>query len=187
MRSTHWRTMKLFSRGRRSCALGFLLLCVASSALAQDSSTPQRGFQPAGSYALTDLETINTTNGNMLLSIPMAALPPGRGNSPGAGDWDGNGSTTIGLFRPGSNNYFYLSNNFANGNVDLSIPFGAPNDLPIVGDWDGNGTVTMGLYRPSNSTFFLRNSNSVGNPDIIFPYGDGPNGDKPVAGDWDGM
>ncbi|MGA9768529.1 MAG: hypothetical protein WBV94_05780 [Blastocatellia bacterium] len=59
------------------------LFCGAASVNAQESQTPQRGFNPAGSYAISDVETINTTNGNLMLRIPIAALPPGRGGSPG--------------------------------------------------------------------------------------------------------
>lgn len=46
---------------------------------AQQDQTPARGFSPNGSYALTDLETINTANGDMMLRIPLASLPPARG------------------------------------------------------------------------------------------------------------
>lgn len=56
-----------------------LLFLTGIQAEAQTSDpTPQRGFQPAGSYALSEIETINTVNGDLLLSIPIAALPPGR-------------------------------------------------------------------------------------------------------------
>ncbi len=40
---------------------------------------PERGFRPSGSYALSDIETISTTSGNMMLRVPLASLPPGRG------------------------------------------------------------------------------------------------------------
>jgi len=36
-------------------------------------------MKPAGSYAISDIETINMVNGNLALNIPLAALPPGRG------------------------------------------------------------------------------------------------------------
>ena len=52
--------------------------CLSISALAQADQTPKRGFHPAGSYALGDIETINTTNGNLMLRIPLASLPAGR-------------------------------------------------------------------------------------------------------------
>ncbi|HIK12283.1 MAG TPA: hypothetical protein IGS52_18820, partial [Oscillatoriaceae cyanobacterium M33_DOE_052] len=61
-----------------------LLLCSATGR-AQDGTTPNRGFHPAGSYALTDLETINTTNGNMMLRVPLVSLPAGRGGKLAAG------------------------------------------------------------------------------------------------------
>jgi hypothetical protein len=52
---------------------------------AQANQTPQRGFHPAGSYALSDIETINTNNGNLMLRLPMASLPAGRGGGLSAG------------------------------------------------------------------------------------------------------
>src|SRR5712692_6962630 len=42
-------------------------------------TAPKRGFQPGASYALSDIESINTTNGNMMMHFPLAALPVGRG------------------------------------------------------------------------------------------------------------
>jgi RHS repeat-associated protein len=46
-------------------------------------STPARGFQPGGSYALSDIETINTTNGNLILNLTLGRLAPGRGGLSG--------------------------------------------------------------------------------------------------------
>jgi hypothetical protein len=40
---------------------------------------PLRGVLPTISYALSDIETINTANGNVMMKIPLANLPPGRG------------------------------------------------------------------------------------------------------------
>jgi RHS repeat-associated protein len=40
---------------------------------------PKRGFQPGGSFALSDIESINTTNGNLMMHFPLASLPAGRG------------------------------------------------------------------------------------------------------------
>ena len=50
---------------------------------AQDTEVPERGLQVTGSYRLGDIETVNTKNGNLLLSVPLASLPPGRGGNPG--------------------------------------------------------------------------------------------------------
>lgn len=50
---------------------------------AQNTEVPERGLQVTGSYRLGDIETVNTKNGNVLLSVPLASLPPGRGGNPG--------------------------------------------------------------------------------------------------------
>src|SRR5712691_13478371 len=42
-------------------------------------TAPKRGFQAGGSYALSDIESINTTNGNLMMHFPLASLPVGRG------------------------------------------------------------------------------------------------------------
>ncbi|HKO41652.1 MAG TPA: hypothetical protein VJU84_00055 [Pyrinomonadaceae bacterium] len=71
----------------RPLSISFLLaltLFSATSAIAQQDQTPKRGFQAGGSYALSDIETINTGSGNLILSIPLASLPAGRGTAPGA-------------------------------------------------------------------------------------------------------
>src|SRR5262245_57100463 len=60
------------------------LLCSGYVMCQAQENIPKRGFHPTGSYALTDLEKINTVNGNMMFHVPMASLPNGRGNSPGA-------------------------------------------------------------------------------------------------------
>ena len=63
-------------------AISLLILIFCSAALGQ-GSTPNRGFQPGGSYALSDIETINTTNGNLSLHLPLGSLPAGRGGFSG--------------------------------------------------------------------------------------------------------
>ena len=101
------------------------------------------------------------------------------GDYPVVGDWDGNGTATIGVYR---NGYFYLRNENTLGFATVVFPFGNPGDQPVAGDWDGDGTDTIGVYRIG--TFFLRNSNSTGAPDASFSLGNP--GDVGLAGDWDG-
>jgi hypothetical protein len=55
---------------------------------------------------------------------------------PVVGDWDGNGTMTIGLYRP-AGSIFFLRNINATGSPDLFIPYGAAGDRPLAGDWDG--------------------------------------------------
>src|SRR5688572_31503847 len=58
-----------------SSALVILLL--TSLCMAQDG-TNKRGFSPGNSFSIGDIETINTTNGNLMLRFPLTALPSGR-------------------------------------------------------------------------------------------------------------
>lgn len=103
------------------------------------------------------------------------------GDYPITGDWDGNGTDTIGIYR---NGLFYLRNSNTIGFADLTFAFGSPGDQPVAGDWNGDGVDTVGVYRSSNFTFYLRNTNSPGNPDMIFSLG--TPGDIGITGDWNG-
>jgi len=103
------------------------------------------------------------------------------GDYPVVGDWDGNGTDTIGIYR---NGVFYLSNSNTTSSADIVFAFGMPGDQPIAGDWNNDGIDTIGLYRSSAITFYLRNSNSTGAPDMSFAFGNP--GDVGIAGDWDG-
>jgi len=111
-----------------------------------------------------------------------AALNYGLGGDyPVVGDWDGDGTVTIGVYR---NGYFYLKNANTLGFAEAVFPFGQPGDQPIAGDWDGDGVDTIGIFRPSTGQFLLRNSNSEGNAELSFYLGNV--GDVGIAGDWDG-
>jgi hypothetical protein len=109
------------------------------------------------------------------------------GDLPVAGDWDGDGIATPGLFRQ-SDGFFYARNSNTQGPADAECFAGNPADIPIVGDWDGDGDDNLGIYRPSEQIFYLFTSTCTGSPmgaaQISFVFGNP--GDKPVAGDWDG-
>jgi hypothetical protein len=47
-------------------------------------------------------------------------------------------------------------------------------------------TSTVGMYDPTSSTFYLRYTNSSGNADKVFGYGDATQHWTPVVGDWNG-
>ena len=72
------------------------------------------------------------------------------GDYPVVGDWDGNGTDTIGVYR---NGVFYLSNSNTTGHVDLTFAFGKAGDQPIAGDWNGDGIDTIGSIAVRKSPF----------------------------------
>jgi len=71
---------RILLHGLTSC-LALLLLSV-SITFGQEKN-PQRGFQPGNSYALSDIETINTTNGNLMLNFLLGKTASGRGGLSG--------------------------------------------------------------------------------------------------------
>ena len=63
--------------------VGMAGLWLAGSLRAQDTKVAERGLQVTGSYRLGEIETVNTKNGNVMLRVPLASLPPGRAGNPG--------------------------------------------------------------------------------------------------------
>ena len=121
----------------------------------------------------------------------------GQGSDiPIAGDWNGNGVDTIGLFRPNANvhgaNRFYLDMD-GDGAInltagDLSFFMGQINDLPIAGDWNGDGIDEVGLFRTSTNNFYLDMDGDyvidLNGNDLRYIMG--APGDLPISGDWNG-
>jgi len=103
------------------------------------------------------------------------------GDYPVVGDWDGNGTDTIGIYRNGT---FYLRNSNTLGFANITVAFGSLGDQPIAGDWNNDGIDTIGVYRSSTGTFLLRNTNTPGPADVTFALGNA--GDVGIAGDWNG-
>jgi hypothetical protein len=99
-----------------------------------------------------------------------------------AGDWNGDGIDTTGVFRP-SNGIIFLKNTNTSGFADIALNYGLPGDKPVVGDWDDDGDTTIGIFRKGR--FYLRNSNTNGFADIVLDLGFPT--DMPIAGNWDGL
>ncbi|HSK73223.1 MAG TPA: RHS repeat-associated core domain-containing protein [Pyrinomonadaceae bacterium] len=60
--------------------LTLLLLTSFTNAFGQSQpKNPDRGAKVGNAYSVGDFETINTTNGNLMLNFPLASLPAGRG------------------------------------------------------------------------------------------------------------
>jgi hypothetical protein len=86
-----------------------------------------------------------------------------------SGDYDGNGTTDIAIYRP-SNGGWYVRNG-------AGATWGTSGDIPVPGDYDGNGTTDIAVYRPSNGGWYVRNGAGATW---------GTSGDIPVPGDYDG-
>jgi PKD repeat protein len=111
------------------------------------------------------------------------------GDIPVTGDWNNDGISEIGVFRP-STHLFYLDYN-GNGAwngaaIDRQYNFGITGDIPITGDWNNDGISEIGVFRPSTHLFYMDyNGNGVWNgASVDRTYNFGITGDIPISGDW---
>jgi hypothetical protein len=101
------------------------------------------------------------------------------GDKPFVGDFNGNGTETIGLHRE-TTGLVYFRNTHTQGNADNQFIYGNPGDRLVAGDWTGDSTFSPALFRPSTTTTFFRFTNTQGNADHQWTAGDAPW--LPVAG-----
>ena len=101
------------------------------------------------------------------------------GDKPFVGDFDGDGTDTIGLHRE-TTGFVYFRNANTSGNAHDQFFFGDPGDRLVAGNWIAAGEDYPGVYRPSNRTVYLRYANTQGNADEQYQWG--TSGYIPVAG-----
>jgi hypothetical protein len=110
------------------------------------------------------------------------------GDLPVSGDWNNDGRTAIGIFRPSTHQFAldYNENGVWEAGTDRLYNFGLTGDSPVSGDWNEDGISEIGVFRPSTHSFYLDyNGNGVWNgvgTDRIYNFG--ITGDLPVSGDW---
>ena len=106
------------------------------------------------------------------------------GDLPLAGDWDGDGIDTPGVFRPSTGVFSLADSNRATPRVAREAHFGQAGDIPLAGDWPGSGRDGIGVFRPATGQFLLKRAPGSGPADITIAFGAA--GDLPVVGDWTG-
>jgi RHS repeat-associated protein len=89
------------------------------------------------------------TGGSADVSVAYGVPSSPQGDLPVVGDWDGNGTDTIGVFRRQTNTWLLRNTNTA-GSADVSTVFGTALDptfqeVPVPGDFDGDNKDTPGI------------------------------------------
>ncbi|MGE3780469.1 MAG: SdrD B-like domain-containing protein, partial [Pirellulaceae bacterium] len=102
---------------------------------------------------------------------------------PLAGDWNGDGIRTIGIFRDGTWRVDSDGDGLT-GPHDRAWTFGAPGDVPVVGDWNGDGIEEIGIYRGGKWILDVNGNRELDAHDKVFQLGTSE--DYPVVGDWNG-
>jgi hypothetical protein len=116
------------------------------------------------------------------------------GDIPVVGDWNGNGTSKIGIFRcPAAGSTTPCTWVLDAGNMHVYDPatavvasYGLAGDMPVVNNWNGGGTVDqIGVFRGNGLWIVDSNgSNTWEVSDAQYTYG--LTGDKPVVGNWNG-
>ena len=81
--------------------------------------------------------------------VPIKKLRFGmHGATPVTGDWDGSGTTKIGVFMEGLW-FLDLNGNGVWDKGDLWVKLGKKGDQPVTGDWNGDGKTDIGIFGPT--------------------------------------
>jgi hypothetical protein len=112
----------------------------------------------------------------------------GAGDIPVTGDWNGDGTDEVGVFRSGR--WYLDGDGSGTWNADADIykaSFGGAGDIPVTGDWDGDGKTEIGVFRGG---IWYIDFNANGRWDTVSggdrSYSFGAATDIPVTSDWDG-
>ncbi len=139
------------------------------------SPTPSPTPQPTATPSLTPSATPTPSSSPTPTVTPSISPMPSPSPSPaGSGlpwiyDYDGNGTSDIGIFRPATGLWAIrgLTRTY----------FGSSNDDPLPGDYDGSGTTDIAIFRESSGLWAVRGVTRI--------YFGGSN-DIPVQGDYTG-
>jgi hypothetical protein len=107
----------------------------------------------------------------------------GAADVPIAGDWNGDGIRSVGVFRNGKW-HFDMNGDGRWSDGDKVAQFGQEGDLPIVGDFDGDGIEEIGIYRAGRWIIDTNGNRQIDPADREINLGTAA--DKPVVGDWNG-
>jgi hypothetical protein len=94
------------------------------------------------------------------------------------GDYNGDGTTEVALYRPSTNTWFTSLDPATNYGA---FQWGASGDIPVPGFYDADNKEDIAVFRPSTGQWLI--AKSTGGTDT---RSWGTNGDKPVPADYDG-
>ncbi len=142
-------------------------------------------FRPSKGVWLFDLNGNRQWDGK---TIDARQTFGSSGDLPVAGDWDCDGITDIGVFRPSTGQWLLdLNGNHRwDSSGDGLYTFGRSGDLPVTGDWNSDGITDIGVFRPSTGEWLLdlNGNHRWDGSSIDGLYKFGRSGDLPVTGDW---
>jgi len=174
----------VWSSTRTTTPSWYLTNATSSTAASSSAATPT-GATPTGATPTGATPAGATpTDGSTTAAGSIAPFGLGFGFAvPLTGDWDGDGSDSLGLYDP-RDRRFYLRNTLTAGPPDMTtVPIGPFGGIPFVGDWNGDGIDEFGVYTPTTRRFiFADRYGQQMRPSVVF----GDYDDLPLIGNWDG-
>ncbi|MEX2175853.1 MAG: SdrD B-like domain-containing protein [Pirellulaceae bacterium] len=107
----------------------------------------------------------------------------GSTDVPIAGDWNGDGIRSVGIFHNGKW-HFDMDGDGRWSAGDQTAHFGQQGDIPVVGDFNGDGIEEIGIYRAGKWFIDTNGNRQIDSADRQIELGSAA--DKPVVGDWNG-
>lgn len=95
-------------------------------------------------------------------------------------DFDGDGKTDIGIFRPAGGGAEWWVNRSSTGQT-IGLQFGASTDVIAPADFTGDGRTDIAFFRPGSGEWYVLRSEDFSFYSLPF----GANGDFPVPADYD--
>jgi hypothetical protein len=124
--------------------------------------TPSPGFTGEQTFSYRATDGNGGTSELATVTIDVVGTTP-------VADFDGDGDSDIGVFRPSIGRWFIRGG--------ISPTFGQDGDVPVPADYDGDGDTDIAVYRPTTSQWLVRQG-------ITATFGQ--TGDVPVPADYDG-
>jgi hypothetical protein len=143
-------------------------------------TAPATNVGPVSFYAAGNQANNNgSTDGDRILTATATAVPIIVDPGTAPFDFDGDGKTDIGIFRPAPSEWWI---NRSSTSQTFAAQFGASGDAITPGDYTGDGKADIAVWRPSTGFWFVLRSEDFSF--FAFPFGS--TGDIPVPQDFDG-
>ena len=132
-------------------------------------------FYAAGNQA----DSSGTPDGDRIITTNAVSQPAAPDSTEAPFDFDGDGKTDVGIFRPGPGEWWISR---SSDSQVLAAQFGATTDTIVPGDYTGDGKADIAIWRPASGEWFILRSEDFSF--FAFPFG--TSGDVPVPADFDG-
>jgi uncharacterized delta-60 repeat protein len=112
--------------------------------------------------------------------VGIAKMGAGASAIVGPLDFDGDGKTDIGIFRPTAGASEWWINRSSDGQT-FALQFGSSTDKIVPADYTGDGKADVAIFRPVSGEWYVLRSEDFS----FFALPFGTNGDVPVPADYD--